>query len=90
MNSEPSGPWNEPAFKQLQNRDPSWAESCLKMRTNPRASGLLSRKLTDLVVVSFVVSSNIWWELRTLTNAWLCGLPPIQLKPSRFNTRFAG
>lgn len=43
-----TGPWDA-AFAQLQKWDPEWAEACAKMSTNPWTSGVLSRKLVELI-----------------------------------------
>jgi len=45
------GPW-EPSLETLRAWDPEWAEACLKMTTNPWASGVLPRKLVELVGVA--------------------------------------
>jgi alkylhydroperoxidase/carboxymuconolactone decarboxylase family protein YurZ len=44
-----TGPWEKPALAQLAEWDPAWAETCVKMSTNPWASGVLSRKLVELI-----------------------------------------
>jgi alkylhydroperoxidase/carboxymuconolactone decarboxylase family protein YurZ len=44
-----AGPWNDSAFEQLRQWDPKWAETCSKMSTNPWTSGVLSRKLVELI-----------------------------------------
>ncbi len=46
-----SGPWDE-ALAQLREWDPAWAETCARMTTNPWRSGVLSRKLTELIGVA--------------------------------------
>ena len=45
-----TGPWGA-AVEQLRNWDPAWAESCLKMTTNPWVRGVLPRKLVELIGV---------------------------------------
>jgi alkylhydroperoxidase/carboxymuconolactone decarboxylase family protein YurZ len=45
-----TGPWDA-ALDQLREWDPSWAESCLKMTTNPWCRGILPRKLVELIGV---------------------------------------
>src|SRR5215831_20502427 len=46
----PSGPWDE-AVSKLREWDPKWAEACEKMTTNPWTSGVLPRKLVELIGV---------------------------------------
>jgi alkylhydroperoxidase/carboxymuconolactone decarboxylase family protein YurZ len=43
-----SGPW-DPALAQLSEWDPTWAATCVKMTTNPWTSGVLPRKLVELI-----------------------------------------
>src|SRR5262245_19557640 len=43
-----TGPWDD-ALAQLREWDPAWAESCTRMTTNPWRSGVLSRKLVELI-----------------------------------------
>jgi alkylhydroperoxidase/carboxymuconolactone decarboxylase family protein YurZ len=45
-----TGPWGA-AVEQLREWDPAWAESCLKMTTNPWVRGVLPRKLVELIGV---------------------------------------
>jgi alkylhydroperoxidase/carboxymuconolactone decarboxylase family protein YurZ len=45
-----TGPW-DPALDQLREWDPAWAETCTRMATNPWQSGVLSRKLVELIAV---------------------------------------
>ena len=45
------GPWNDSVLQELRRRDPKWAETCLKMTTNPWNGGILSRKLVELIGV---------------------------------------
>src|SRR5215831_2464393 len=47
----PSGPWDE-AVSKLREWDPKWAAACEKMTTNPWTSGVLSRKLVELIGVA--------------------------------------
>jgi alkylhydroperoxidase/carboxymuconolactone decarboxylase family protein YurZ len=47
---ESSGPW-DPAVDQLVEWDPTWAEACLKMTMNPWVSGVLPKKLIELIGV---------------------------------------
>jgi len=51
MTTEPIGPWNLSAREQLRQWDPKWAETCSKMSTNPWSSGVLGRKLVELICV---------------------------------------
>ncbi|MBL8876399.1 MAG: carboxymuconolactone decarboxylase family protein [Phycisphaerae bacterium] len=52
MTSEnpPMGPWDE-AVEQLRAWDPGWADACVRMTTNPWKSGILPRKLIELIGV---------------------------------------
>ena len=45
-----TGPWDA-ALEQLREWDPAWAESCVRMTTNPWRRGILSRKLVELIGV---------------------------------------
>jgi alkylhydroperoxidase/carboxymuconolactone decarboxylase family protein YurZ len=45
-----TGPW-EAALEQLGEWDPTWAETSAQMTTNPWRSGVLSRKLVELIGV---------------------------------------
>ncbi len=49
--TQETGPWDE-ALAQLRQWDGSWAEACAKMSTNPWRSGVLSRKLVELIGVA--------------------------------------
>ncbi|HAB19380.1 MAG TPA: carboxymuconolactone decarboxylase family protein [Verrucomicrobiota bacterium] len=53
MPTEPttSGPWDD-AVNQLREWDPKWADACVKMSTNPWTSGVLPRKLVELIGVA--------------------------------------
>jgi alkylhydroperoxidase/carboxymuconolactone decarboxylase family protein YurZ len=42
------GPWGS-AFLQLRDWDPAWAEACDRMATDPWRSGVLPRKLVELI-----------------------------------------
>lgn len=44
----PAGPWDT-AVNQLREWDPAWADTCVRMSTNPWTSGVLSRKFVELV-----------------------------------------
>ena len=46
----PRGPW-EDAIEQLREWDPAWAAACERMTTNPWRSGVLPRKLVELIGV---------------------------------------
>jgi alkylhydroperoxidase/carboxymuconolactone decarboxylase family protein YurZ len=46
-----SGPWDS-ALDQLREWDASWADACSRMTTNPWGSGVLSRKLVELIGVA--------------------------------------
>jgi len=46
----PTGPWDG-ALAQLREWDPSWGQMCARMATNPWRSGVLSRKLVELISV---------------------------------------
>ena len=43
-----TGPW-DPALATLREWDPAWAETCVKMTTNPWNAGALPRKFIELV-----------------------------------------
>jgi alkylhydroperoxidase/carboxymuconolactone decarboxylase family protein YurZ len=43
-----TGPWDE-ALAKLGEWDPGWANTCVKMTTNPWVGGLLPRKLVELI-----------------------------------------
>ena len=45
-----SGPW-DPALALLREWDPAWAETCVRMTTNPWTNGVLPRKFIELVGV---------------------------------------
>ena len=45
-----TGPWDD-ALAQLDEWDPAWAETCTRTVTNPWRSGVLSRKLVELIAV---------------------------------------
>ena len=51
MTEQPSGPW-DPATAKLSEWDPAWGAACRKMTTNPWVSGVLPRKLVELVSVA--------------------------------------
>jgi alkylhydroperoxidase/carboxymuconolactone decarboxylase family protein YurZ len=52
MESEPeTGPWDD-ALAQLREWEPAWAEICTRMATNPWRSGVLSRKLVELIGIA--------------------------------------
>ena len=45
-----AGPWDA-ALDTLREWDPQWAETCVKMSMNPWSTGVLSRKLVELIGV---------------------------------------
>ncbi len=47
-----TGPWDEPALVKLRERDPAWAEQCLKMSANPWSRGILPRKTVELIGIA--------------------------------------
>lgn len=51
MNKQPMeiGPWDAPALALLREWDPPWADAYAKMSTNPWNSGVLPRKLVELI-----------------------------------------
>jgi alkylhydroperoxidase/carboxymuconolactone decarboxylase family protein YurZ len=46
-----TGPWDD-ALGQLREWEPEFAQTCARMATNPWRSGVLSRKLTELISVA--------------------------------------
>ena len=50
-NTTASGPWDN-ALTQLREWDPAWAKTCTRMASNPWRSGVLSRKLVELIGVA--------------------------------------
>ncbi len=50
-----TGPWGA-ALAQLRDWDPAWAETCVKMSTNPWSSGVLPRKTVELIGVALNAS----------------------------------
>jgi len=46
-----TGPWDD-ALAQLCDWDPGWAATCTRMATNPWRSGVLSRKLVELIGIA--------------------------------------
>ena len=54
VDEQPSaaGPWGPP-LALLREWDPAWAEACVAMSTNPWTSGVLPRKLVELVGVAW-------------------------------------
>jgi alkylhydroperoxidase/carboxymuconolactone decarboxylase family protein YurZ len=50
VEATPRGPW-EHALEQLREWDPAWAAACERMTTNPWRSGVLPRKLVELIGV---------------------------------------
>ena len=52
---QPASPW-EAALKQLQKWDPTWADLCLKVTTNPSTDSILPVKFTELVNIGLNAS----------------------------------
>lgn len=52
----PLGPWNQGVVRQLQEWDGRFAESAIQMSTNPWTSGVLSRKLVELIGIAMNVA----------------------------------
>ena len=50
VEATPRGPW-EHALEQLREWDPAWAAACERMTTNPWRSGVLPRRLVELIGV---------------------------------------
>jgi len=46
-----NSPWDDIALARLHEWDPQWAETCARMATSPWRSGVLSRKLVELIGV---------------------------------------
>jgi len=51
VGSPQTGPW-DPVLARLQAWDPAWADACAKMTTNPWTTGILPRKLVELIGVA--------------------------------------
>ncbi len=49
--STTTGPWDD-VLDQLREWDSGWADTCVKMSTNPWTSGILPRKFVELVAVA--------------------------------------
>jgi alkylhydroperoxidase/carboxymuconolactone decarboxylase family protein YurZ len=47
-----TGPWNDSALTKLREWDPTFAEQCLKMTTNPWTNGILPRKTVELIAIA--------------------------------------
>ena len=50
-----AGPWDA-ALEKVREWDPDWAEACAKMNTNPWNSGVLPRKLVELISIGINAS----------------------------------
>lgn len=50
--STESGPWDDGALAQLRTWEPAWAETCTRMATNPWRSGVLPRRLVELIGIA--------------------------------------
>jgi alkylhydroperoxidase/carboxymuconolactone decarboxylase family protein YurZ len=46
-----TGPWDQ-AIAQLRQWDPSWADTCVRMSSNPWTSGVLPRKTVELICIA--------------------------------------
>jgi alkylhydroperoxidase/carboxymuconolactone decarboxylase family protein YurZ len=46
------GPWDHPVFDQLHEWDAGWAQTCLKMTTDPWTNGILPLKEVELVCIA--------------------------------------
>ena len=51
MTTQATGPWGD-ALAQLRAWEPAWAQACARMATNPWRSGVLPRKLVELIGVA--------------------------------------
>jgi alkylhydroperoxidase/carboxymuconolactone decarboxylase family protein YurZ len=47
-----TGPWEDGPLAQLREWDAQWAETCTRMATNPWRSGVLPRKLVELIGIA--------------------------------------
>ncbi|MGA7354235.1 MAG: carboxymuconolactone decarboxylase family protein [Candidatus Cybelea sp.] len=56
MTIDKAGPWDPAALDTLERWDPAWADACVKMSTNPWTSGVLSRKLVELISLGLNVA----------------------------------
>lgn len=56
MASTNPGPWSDDALSQTSEWDPAWAQACSRMVTNPVRSGVLPRKLVELVSLAVNVA----------------------------------
>ena len=54
--TDKSGPRDHAALTKLEEWDPAWAAACKAMATNPWTSGVLSRKLVELVSLAINVA----------------------------------
>lgn len=50
--SKEPGPWDDEALAQLRKWEPTWAETCTRMATNPWRSGALPRRLVELIGIA--------------------------------------
>ena len=50
------GPWDGDAFDQLREWDPAWADTCARMTNDPWRSGVLPRRLVELIGVAINVA----------------------------------
>lgn len=56
MTIDKAGPWDAAALETLEQWDPAWADACVQMSTNPWTSGVLSRKLVELISLGLNVA----------------------------------
>ncbi len=54
--TEEGGPWDRGALEKFEEWDPAWAAACEACATNPRTSGVLSRKFVELVSLAINVA----------------------------------
>ena len=47
-----NGPWDDGPLAQLREWDPRWADTCARMATNPWRSGVLPRRLVELIGIA--------------------------------------
>lgn len=56
MTTDKNGPWDATALDTLEQWDPEWTAACVQMSTNPWTSGVLSRKLVELISLGLNVA----------------------------------
>lgn len=52
VSEQSHGPWDDAALSRLRKWDPTWADLCGKMSTNPWTSSVLPQKLVELICVA--------------------------------------